>query len=397
MAEVADALAFIVYDQDSGIHIDMITDLPAPTPSKFKVEEHEPSARDRDSGIFLDDTEGTLPPTSTPPTSRPTSIASSHSLPTLPPSRPASISFPFTSVHTSCSSLSRTNSDATVRRFRRPAELNLSISGPASAKPKSELEQRYALIRNSQTQYKAALKSPTQLLKDRLNLTPSKEKHEKVRVFTPPQPMLNGCILPGPAARMAAFLGSNVRARTEKDGRPAWWCKFDKLVVFDGVVEGVTGDPEHGGMKFCTRSSKGLSIARRRGDTESVVMPLECEHCQDMLRRSEWKYDVQVCKRGVCWECRERCRWEVKNPLDRAGNAENVEKILGVDVVRAEERNEANRERADSVLQGQEIGEEELMAKVGIETGPRSPIEAMSGIAERLSITDGLEIVQGIE
>jgi hypothetical protein len=394
MAEAADELAFTIYSQNSGIYIDMITGSPVLLPLNLRIEEHESNAHDRDSGVFFNDSDNILPPTSTstplaimPEISRPTSIASSPSLAVLLPSHAASISFPSTPAHTSSPSLSRANSDATVRRLRRPAELNLSISGPASIQPKSELEQRYDQIRNSQTQYKAALKSPTQLLKDRLNLTPSKEKHEKLRVFTPPQPMLNGCILPGPAAQIAAFLSSNVRARTEKHGKPAWWCKFDKLVVFDGVIEGVTEDSEHGGMKFRTRSSKGLSIARRRGDTESVVIPLECEHCQGMLRRSEWKYDVQVCRRGICWGCRERCRWEVENPLDSADKVKNAENTLEEDMVKALDRNEANRERADSVLQGHAIGEEELMAKVGIEVDPRSPIEAMSGIAERLSIT----------
>ena len=169
----------------------------------------------------------------------------------------------------------RSNSTRTDRRLRRPAELNLgtqSTSDPNRAK--SELELRYDLIRNSQTQSKAALKSPTQLLKDRLNLSPKKEAHEKVRTFTPPKPMLNGCILPGPAAQLDAFTGKDVRARTES-GKAAWWCRFDKLVVFDGVDEESLQSEE---VKFKTRSSKGLSIARRRGDCETVVIPLDCSH-----------------------------------------------------------------------------------------------------------------------
>jgi hypothetical protein len=206
--------------------------------------------------------------------------------------------------------------------------------------------------------------------------------------------MLNDCILPGPAAQMAAFLGLNVQARTEKYGRPAWWCKSDKLVIFDGVVRGVTGDPEeHGGMKFLTRSSKGLSIARRKGDAEAVIIPLNCLHCQDMLRRTEWRYDVQVCKRGVCWECRERCRWEVENPVESVEDAENLERIVKVtggdeqNVTRQKDSSERNRDRADSVLQGQDMQEADLMAKVGMGTGPQSLIEAMSGIVERSDTT----------
>jgi hypothetical protein len=206
--------------------------------------------------------------------------------------------------------------------------------------------------------------------------------------------MLNDCILPGPAAQMAAFLGSNVQARTEKYRRPAWWCKSDKLVIFDGVVHGVIRDSEeHGGMRFLTRSSKGLSIARRKGDTEAVIIPLNCLHCQDMLRRTEWKYDVQVCKRGVCWECRERCRWEVENPVESVEDAEKLERNKNVmggdeqDVTGQKDRSERNRDRADSVLQGQEMREADLMVKVGMGTGPQSLIEAMSGIVKSLDTT----------
>ncbi|KAF2676633.1 hypothetical protein K458DRAFT_447425 [Lentithecium fluviatile CBS 122367] len=194
----------------------------------------------------------------------------------------------------------------------------------------------------------------------------NKGKHEeKVRVFTPPQPMLNGCILPGPVAQMQAFTGSSVRARTEKTGRPAWWCKFDKVVVFDGVEEN-----EDGKLKFETRTSKGLTIARRRGDTETVVIPLDCSHCQEMLNRHEWKYDVQVCRRVVCWDCRERCRWEMEQ--EAVGAAKD-----GVD---AEVKTEANRERADSVLQADQAREEEMRIKSGIECAPRTPVTISYGV-----------------
>ncbi|KAF2711380.1 hypothetical protein K504DRAFT_465144 [Pleomassaria siparia CBS 279.74] len=375
MAEVADPLASPARDHPSTTNTTNVSTIPVHEPLR-KFEEHDFDPGDRDSGVFLFDTPDDLPPTFSPPTSRPTSVSLSHT-----PSR------------TSSPSLSRTDSNATARRLRRPAELNLS--SPAAA-PKTELEKRYDLIRNSQTQSKAALKSPTQLLKDRLNLTPKTEKHDVVRIFTPPQPMLNGCILPGPAAQLAAFTGSNVRAHTESTGRPAWWCKFDKLVVFDGIEPTATTsledgeDRAHGGMKFRTRSSKGLSIARRKGDTEAIIIPLDCEHCKEMLNRSEWKYDIQVCKRGVCWDCRERCRWEVENPLpspvldQSEGTPESTELEEKKISTQTAERSDTNRERADSVLQNEQLREEELMAKVGIEQGPQSPTEVMSGIEEVL-------------
>ncbi|PSN64541.1 hypothetical protein BS50DRAFT_498283 [Corynespora cassiicola Philippines] len=203
-------------------------------------------------------------------------------------------------------------------------------------------------------------------------MSPKLNPEEKVRIFTPPKPMLNGCILPGPSAQMGAFTGSDVRAKTEK-GRPAWWCKFDKLVVFDGAEE-----TEGGELRFKTRSSKGLSVARRRGDTETVIIPMECAHCQEMLNRHEWKYDMQVCKRTVCWDCKERCRWE----MDEEKKTKEVQNKEAGDV--SEKNKDANRDRADSVLQDDQGREEQLMEKVGIEHGPRIPIEVVGGIEERL-------------
>jgi hypothetical protein len=200
----------------------------------------------------------------------------------------------------------------------------------------------------------------------RLSMTSKKSKpEEKVRVFTPPQPSNNGCLLPGPAGQIVAFASTSVRARTAL-GRPAWWCKYDKLVVFDGM-----GVQENGEQKFHTRTSKGLIIARRRGETETVVIPMDCAHCQEMLNRHEWTYDIQVCKRSVCWDCKERCKWERDQEVK-----EQAENVVGKD---------DNRERADSVLQDDEAGTEDLMRKMGIEQGrPRSPIEVVGGIEERL-------------
>jgi len=319
---------------------------------------HEASIRDRDSGVFLSDTENLSP------VSRPSSIKSLN--------RSASVK--------SAAATSERH-DSIARRLRRPAELKLGMNATADhSKPKSELELRYDLIRNSQNQNKAALRSPTQLLKDRLNLSPKKTHHEeKSRFFTPPKPMLNGCILPGPAQQMGAFTGSSVRARTEKNQRPAWWCKFDKLVVFDGFEQDIDGE-----VKFKTRSSKGLTIARRRGETETVVIPMRCAHCQEMLNRTEWKYDIQVCKRGVCWDCRERCRWEMQE-----------EQMLAVEKIEREEAKfEGNKARTDSVLEDSNMQEEELLAKIGIEQQLRTPIETVGGIEERLEDAETIETLK---
>ncbi|KAF3010916.1 hypothetical protein E8E13_009992 [Curvularia kusanoi] len=275
----------------------------------------ETSMRDRDSGVYMSDSE------TSPNFSRPFSVACSETTPLR--SRVTSLSKPATP------SPQRTNS---IVRLQRPAELNLGFSSPTSSpKPKSELDVRHNIIQNSKTRSKAALRSPTQLLQDRLNMTQSqrKEVEDKARVFTPPRAAVNGCLLPGPGAQAEAFTSTSVRAKTEAGHRPAWWCKVDKLVVFDGVER--QGDGE---LRLKTRTSKGLTIARRRGDLETVVIPMDCAHCIEMLNRHEWKYDMRVCKRSVCWDCKERCKWELEQ--------ENLSA--------ATPRADVNRERADSML-----------------------------------------------
>jgi hypothetical protein len=313
--------------------------------------------RDRDSGVYVSDDE------SLPPQCRPTSLAQSEF---NQRTRNSSVS----SKHIASTSISspRQRTDS-IARLKRPAELNLGTNPVSdSSKPRSELEKRYDLIRNSKTQSKAALRSPTALLQDRLNMSTKKEKveEEKARVFTPPRQTTNGCWLPGPGSQVDAFTSTSVRARTEAGGRPAWWCKVDKLVVFDGIDVGSDGD-----MKIHTRTSKGLSIARRRGDMETIVIPMDCAHCQEMLNRHEWNYDMRVCKRSVCWDCKERCKWE----LEQEKLATEATGIRG----------DGNRYRADSVLQDEEHEEEHMMQKVGIEQHrPMSPIESIGGIEERL-------------
>jgi hypothetical protein len=343
MAEMANALAFSAYEQQSSLEFRL-------SPDHDDSAKHEPAPRDRDSGVFLSDDEDLAP--ATPPACVPSTTL------TLNPSTK--------------STPSRTNSTR-IDRLRRPAELNITSSAtPDAPKPKSELELKYDLIRNSQTGAKAALKSPTQLLNDRLNLSPKKKKtHDIVRTFTPPRPMLNGCILPGPAAQIEAFTGKDVCAQTES-GKSAWWCKVDKVVVFDGAEE-----DEDGVVTFRTRSSKGLSVARRRGDHDTVIIPMDCQHCQQMLNRSEWKYDIQVCRRSVCWDCKQRCRWEQARKVQ-------AEKTQNITLEETKLQTEGNRVRADSVLQDEQVQEEDLMKIVGIEMGLKSPIETLGGIDERL-------------
>ncbi|KAL1609537.1 hypothetical protein SLS59_001043 [Nothophoma quercina] len=296
-------------------------------PITISLGKIETNLHDRDSAVYMSDSEGS------PARSRPSSIASNeHSL-----------------ARTRVSSLSKpTTASPSIARLQRPAELNLGFtSAQDPAKPKSELDMRYDLIRNSKTRSKAALRSPTQLLQDRLNMSPKKKDvEEKARVFTPPRGTVNGCLLPGPGAQAEAFTSTAVRAKTEAGERPAWWCKFDKLVVFDGIEQ-----QSDGGTTLRTRTSKGLSIARRLGDLETVVIPLDCAHCHEMLNRHDWKYDIRVCKRSVCWDCKERCKWEYEQ-----------EKMATA----ATPRTDANRERADSMLQDEQSRSHNLTKEIAV-------------------------------
>ena len=56
---------------------------------------------------------------------------------------------------------------------------------------------------------------------------------KKVHRFVRPRLAQGGCILPGPSVPPETFTSTSMSARTEAE-RPAWWCRVDKLVVFDG-------------------------------------------------------------------------------------------------------------------------------------------------------------------
>lgn len=298
--------------------------LPPPTPARVAPQPQETSQKESAAGL---NSPPTRPAPHTPPPSR---------VAPLPPrsdvSRPSS-TFSTRSISTTHSPSPSQSTDITTKRLHRPTELNLGSVTNGRSRAPSELEKQSSLMRSSTTQSKAALLSPTALLNQRLNgSSTSKNRESKVHVFVPPSPPRDGCLLPGPAGQAVAFTSTSVPAKTEK-GRPAWWCKWDKLVVFDGMETGADGATQP-----LTRTSKGLSIARRRGDTETVVIPLNCAHCQEMLNRHDWKYDMQVCKRSVCSDCKERCKWESEQER-----------------VKTSPETEGNRYRADSVLQDDQV------------------------------------------
>jgi hypothetical protein len=109
----------------------------------------------------------------------------------------------------------------------------------------------------------------------------------------------DGCLL-------ARSIETGYFRATTTAGRPAFFCRVDNLVVFDGVVS-TSGDDGGGTYRLATRSSKGLAVANARGGTEVVELRLDCAHCRDMLGLKVWKYAAKVCPRSVCGECRKRC------------------------------------------------------------------------------------------
>lgn len=117
-----------------------------------------------------------------------------------------------------------------------------------------------------------------------------------------------GCILPGPAYTTNPFELGSVKAYTVS-GSPAWFCRHDRLVIFDGIQT----HPESGVKTFLCRTSKGLEAARKQCPRESVYVDLACDHCTEMLGRKKWAYVARVRRLSVCHNCRERCLQEEEN------------------------------------------------------------------------------------
>lgn len=114
-----------------------------------------------------------------------------------------------------------------------------------------------------------------------------------------------GCILPGPARSTNPFELGSLRASTAS-GSPAWFCRHDKLVIFDGIQT----QPKSGAKTFLCRTSKGLEVARKDCPKESVHVDLSCQHCKDMLGKGKWVYEAKVRRLSVCGSCRDRCLQE---------------------------------------------------------------------------------------
>ncbi|KAE9965420.1 hypothetical protein BLS_007662 [Venturia inaequalis] len=121
------------------------------------------------------------------------------------------------------------------------------------------------------------------------------------------------CILPGHNYTMQRFDFTTISGRTGTN-KAAWWCRHDKLVVFDGLTSPEDeSDVDRQSKRLLVRTSKGLEIARRNCKKEAIHVDISCGHCRGVLGRETWYFEARVKKSRVCGECQERCWREVES------------------------------------------------------------------------------------
>lgn len=128
----------------------------------------------------------------------------------------------------------------------------------------------------------------------------------------PPTLVHSGCILLGPRRALQPLdVTSQTSARTPT-GAPAWYCRHDKLVIFDGFR--ATGD---GAAKLITRSSRGLDMARRNCSKMTIRVEVPCRHCQELLKRKTSAFE-RMLECSVCKGCQDRClmEWEKRKAAE---------------------------------------------------------------------------------
>jgi hypothetical protein len=137
---------------------------------------------------------------------------------------------------------------------------------------------------------------------------------------SPPTPVDEGCILLGPRRTLNPFdVTRQIHAATT-DGSPAWYCRHDKLVIFDGIRD----NSGNGTSKLITRSSRGLDMARRNCPKTTIQVDIPCSHCQDLLKRKTWVFAERMLECRVCKTCQDRCwrEWDKRNrSLQPTGDA----------------------------------------------------------------------------
>lgn len=132
----------------------------------------------------------------------------------------------------------------------------------------------------------------------------------------PPTPVDPGCLLPGPNRSLLPLDMTRSIKPKAASGGSVWYCRYDKLVIFDGIHAG-NGDSSR---KLITRSSRGLDISRKNCPKEKITIGLPCTHCQGLLKRRTWVFEERMLQCRVCKGCQARCwkEWETGQETARS-------------------------------------------------------------------------------
>lgn len=126
-------------------------------------------------------------------------------------------------------------------------------------------------------------------------------------------PVNSRCILPGPKYMNRPFDITAISGRTET-GKAAWWCRHDRLVVFDGLTPPPEDEPDtdRHWKRLLVRTSKGLEMSRKNCKKEVIHVDIPTGHCRMLLGKEKWVFEAKVKRSRVCGGCLERCWGEVE-------------------------------------------------------------------------------------
>jgi hypothetical protein len=242
----------------------------------------------------------------------------------------------------------------------KPTSPSRHRSFTASSSLYSKLEQSIQADSTSPEERASAVSSPERMSfaesfgqpRPQHNIHPTQEQAAPSQSQTPVDP---SCILPGPKYTSRPFDITAIKGTTAT-GKAAWWCRHDRLVVFDGLKP---VDEHHTGRhhkRLLVRSSKGLEMSRRNCPKEVIHVDIPCQHCRDTLGKKSWKYEARVQKTRICERCQNKCWAEVE--------ARHLEEEITVRQAEKEEKGQQDNRRDSFLMQGDVAAEEKSLRKV---------------------------------